>query len=720
MVINVGLLVYYKINLQNSVDLAAYYAGMKQAEMLNTIGHVNYQIRQSWKLLAFRTTLLGTLGPDSHPARPASPGTESFKPYPGEVIYGNNPNNPKMPVFCITISDLYANTIDGQPDAINKTDNQCKFDDDHNLSGFKIPDVIWALPGYNQTIRDGAIALQDRFLTEFGGGGFRNYLTLASFIIMFRADSLNRRKVIAVLANDLSRSTEDFHDIETMSVADGAQKVLSKNLAEENNRGLDMKLYNSLGNPGCGGPAADPEALPPWLKEIEVAAMYAYMDSEINPNVLDGPEKARQSTQMIGQPNGLSLPQQVKNRGGAAQEAFMKWDNYLLRDGFPNLDAGRWTTAVGVEKNPWCMPYVGIKASSTPKLPFMPARFAPRLEARAFVKPFGSKIGPWYGKTWASGNNMSDTNANATTDVRLPPRIWEGHSAPTNPPPREWIKFFPNYSRFPGDPYGLLSEGARWGYGKYFWRPSRPNNAYWAKMWRGPMDEALQRNLEFYSPFFLGPSSGDILADAYRREYFLGASASAINFANDMRRSELAAIAPDLFDIAYYPIEPRFNQYILPKLEQFIKTLNTKRNNLMVRGDLGWRHPDFRGEPGIADTGANVDMHIDQFKNHDFFRRTDREIFQTISDPQQVLTSWAETSIIDYNPAMTTDKIGKCRVRLPAGEDPWTPGACVAGGRTGYSVKLISKKFLKNDIPDIGGDRISGPILNPPPDDQEF
>ena len=62
MIINVGLLIHHKINLQNSVDLAAYYGAMKQGETLNAIGHINYQIRQSWKLLTWRYRELGTAG----------------------------------------------------------------------------------------------------------------------------------------------------------------------------------------------------------------------------------------------------------------------------------------------------------------------------------------------------------------------------------------------------------------------------------------------------------------------------------------------------------------------------------------------------------------------------------------------------------------------------------------------------------------------------------
>src|SRR3984957_12581680 len=62
MAINVALVVHDKINLQNSLDFAAYYAASKQAEILNVIAHENYMIRQSWKLLAWRYRVLGTIG----------------------------------------------------------------------------------------------------------------------------------------------------------------------------------------------------------------------------------------------------------------------------------------------------------------------------------------------------------------------------------------------------------------------------------------------------------------------------------------------------------------------------------------------------------------------------------------------------------------------------------------------------------------------------------
>ena len=62
MAINIGLVIHDKINLQNSVDLGAYYGAQKMAEILNVMGHINFQIRQDYKLLAYRMRVIGGMG----------------------------------------------------------------------------------------------------------------------------------------------------------------------------------------------------------------------------------------------------------------------------------------------------------------------------------------------------------------------------------------------------------------------------------------------------------------------------------------------------------------------------------------------------------------------------------------------------------------------------------------------------------------------------------
>ena len=91
MAINVGMVVHDKINLQNSVDLAAYYGAQRQAEILNQIAHINYQIRQSFKLFTWRYRVLGSLGLQQHPMNPNNGGAVG-----SETAYS------QVPSFCIT------------------------------------------------------------------------------------------------------------------------------------------------------------------------------------------------------------------------------------------------------------------------------------------------------------------------------------------------------------------------------------------------------------------------------------------------------------------------------------------------------------------------------------------------------------------------------------------------------------------------------------------
>mgnify|MGYP002623770690 FL=1 len=101
MAINVALIIHDKINLQNSVDLAAYYAASKQAELLNAMAHQNYQIRQAWKLYAWRYRVLGTTGllaAKLHPSRlPEDHASITESEYNGASVS----NRSEFPVVCV-------------------------------------------------------------------------------------------------------------------------------------------------------------------------------------------------------------------------------------------------------------------------------------------------------------------------------------------------------------------------------------------------------------------------------------------------------------------------------------------------------------------------------------------------------------------------------------------------------------------------------------------
>ena len=53
MVINIGMLIHHKINLQNAADMAAYSGAAEQARILSTIGWKNYELRKNLKEFAY-------------------------------------------------------------------------------------------------------------------------------------------------------------------------------------------------------------------------------------------------------------------------------------------------------------------------------------------------------------------------------------------------------------------------------------------------------------------------------------------------------------------------------------------------------------------------------------------------------------------------------------------------------------------------------------------
>ena len=232
-------------------DLAAYYGAQKQAEMLNVIAHTNYQIRQSWKLLAWRYRVLGAMGVESptyHPAVNRGPLTETARFTLNE-----------SPSVCVSYLPWKQ---------IKNEDNICK---DDTLSIPPLPDVAVIAPGLSingllagfiSSIRADVDALCDRY-------GAYNYWFAAAILLAFRQDQANRKQVINALAENLARDSNSLRDLDGNSVFAGVEETFQKNLTRGNSEGkARIELYNSL----IGKPRSE------WLSEIRVSPTLAYLD----------------------------------------------------------------------------------------------------------------------------------------------------------------------------------------------------------------------------------------------------------------------------------------------------------------------------------------------------------------------------------------------------------------------------------------------------------
>lgn len=688
MIINVGLLVHHKINLQNSVDIAAYYGAAKQAEMLNAIAHTNYQIRQSWKLLSWRYRQLGTAGDYSlHPYNKISRqiASDDYDGYPQDLT-GAEKDYYEAPAFCVTYVPFHP---------MPGSESTCKYQSSlRTINLFRPPPVIAGFLSLNASISSAATAALNSANERCRYVGQFNYFLLGEFLVAFNRDQGERKQLINMLSRGVSESPDNFREINGEHASEGIRATLENNLTETNKaKGSNLKLtiINGLGQEGCNAVGQSATQAAKWLSEIKIAPAFAFMDSECN---------------------GLKIDPKAKELGNERQVTMPFYDNGVLAQQITNLSQfigqreAPYNSSVGFEKNPWCMAYVGVKAETTPNIPFMPLNGV-KLKAQAFAKPFGGKIGPWYNAVWSSGSPQS--NGGKRTDPLLPTRLSDkGQVANYQDPSRA-----PNYSRYVGDKSGMKSRAVlgQWGRAIYnldtTWS-NRPTNLALDSL---PLDskKSDEPNFNHWNHLqdeFNTKKTGDILAwdneqDAYPR----------------MRSLELAAILPDQFDLTYYSIEPDFYQNYYKKINDgYIQKVPGFK--YLVRPDLGVR----MGNKNYTEYSVR-----EQYKALEFVKTDnpqipepkvdfDKKLLYVALDVSQVLTSWVGKNLKDYS--LDTDRFGKCLTKPTKSGNAYvaTSGDCIIGGRTGYSVKMVSSDYLYSEDLDLGGEGTSpGRIINPPP-----
>lgn len=710
MVVNVGLLVHHKINLQNSVDLAAYYGGMKQAEVLNAIAHINYQIRQSYKVLAWRYRVLGTAGVYSHidnPVNKDQPAAANLSFNGGTIIPGaendgavwpggtNNADH-MFPAFCLSYKPFQE---------VPQNENTCQVLKGLQLKGLAAPSIIASFVGAVNTsinlVKSANLAQKN----DCDWTSLFNYDAIGQFLLAYQIDQSQRKLLINHLANNLSITNSDFVDIDGTNASDGIRQTLKNNLTSANLDGQvgDIVVYNSLGDPSCSGSANDIQP-PKWLKEISTTLLLNYLNCPPTPV---GQSSQFQATSILNAPTavGASWPNLVTARDS------LKSLLGLRQQGANAI----YNPSLGYEKNPWCMAYVGVSAQSEPKIPFSIGSV--RLKSVAFAKPFGGKIGPWYGTTFAriADSESSAPNTATQTDGLLPLRC-NGGSASGCQNINGLNDPAVNYSRFPGDQVGLASYKAQAEFGRsIFDLKGEPSTTYWDGISQVPS----QRQNEY-----------DILA----WDNIQGSQNSTMN---NLRKLEIAAAAPDIFDITYYSIDPDFyNNYYAnnSRLSKYLSAnpIQSGGGNFVVPFDIGSRAnnggPDYPTSFGVMNqlaivgqlgTGPQSSSAQGYGINYD-------QLNYALFDPSNILrrvgsllTSWVPPEqITDYE--LSPSRFGQCLLSIydTSQTKPTldaVPGTCIVGGRAGYSVKIISSDYLFDTHP-LGGNGIAkDKILNPPP-----
>lgn len=660
MVINIGLIVHDKINLQNAVDLGAYYAAQRQAEILNEIAHINYQIRQDYKLLAWRYRVLGTLGRDASGLRLPPARTSNTPLSDTPWVEAENPS------VCI------ANTM--WSEAVRNSDrpeNHCW--KDYGAAIPRIPTLTIVAPFIPLV---GLVAarieeLRNAQVASCGQTGPYSWLFAVQMIRAYKSAVAARKAIIQRLRSNLI--SEDFKDQQMQTVKQGVLQTIVNNLTESNRATFDessFSVMNGLANSACS--ANDGAAT---LNHLNTAIMMLYT-SAVEAGSCTIAQRYINDVPTSGFPPGMT-PADIAQLSSFLSEP-------------PNpqeltTEGALLSSSLGFEKNPWCMAYVGVKARTQPRKPFAPFGEAVSLEARAFAQPFGGRIGPWYGQTWT---RSAPSSSGARTDLLTAPKL-EGTSLSGNV--NDWM---PNYSRYPGDRLGLKSQLAM----------GAERNLI-----RGYERRGFNLSLNYYNDFHETPYTGDPLAWDVESQNQTQASENVKN----IRRAEMIAVAPDVFDATYYSIEPQYysNYWKLSETGQRFQGLPT------LKGAPIKTPPDIGARNGVEESKAvSIVDQVGAAFSADGYDPAIREAMNwPIRNWMHLLTGWAPAGAQNF--AFPNGIYGACSRTAVA--KMMVPGACAQGGRTGYSVRLVSREHLMADTWNIGGaGEGPGSILNPP--DIEF
>lgn len=650
MVINVGLLVHDKINLQNAVDLGAYYAAQRQAEIMNEIAHINYQMRQDWKLLAWRYRVLGTLGREGK----ANPPPESTKP----PALKSNPGGPDTewinpdygqedPSVCVSNENWREMVINSDSD-----ENYCKQPFGYTIP--QIPSVVVIAPFVGGVGASAAFTrmAQDQQRLSCQNAGPRNWVFAMQMLYAYKLSIATRKELIWELRKNLIAS--DMKDRNLEDVAQGALVTVQKNLTVANKNGFvkeAFKVINGLADSACNR-GDEGEFVLPEVKTSPLLIYTAY-------NCSGG------STQLMRLHNDISVLDSGQVSSYDPSGLFRNLSNEPEQN-------SPYFSSLGFEKNPWCMAYMGVKAKTKTHKPFAPLGKDIELEAKAFAQPFGGRIGPWYKERWTSGSPYSADGDRL--DPLAGPRVIGTAVDMTGSDPKARL---PNYSRYPGDVLGLKAMA------------TLGAQASIVRSFAPPTPKGNRLSLLWYTNFDDIPERGDALA------------------ANElMRKAEIAAVTPDLFDAIYYSIDPQFTaNYVDSGPDRFGAAQPVFGRQIKEIPDLGG---------AVGTVKMSVEGQITTALNSGLDPAVRGSLYYVIQSWHHLLTGWASRKVQTFD--FPQERFAQCTEF--ATDDIMIPGKCTAGGRVGYSVRMISKGHLTFPNWKIGGDGESeGAILNPPKDD---
>jgi len=377
-VVNTGMLVNAKINLQNAADLAAYSGAATQARQLNSISYLNYEMRRQYKKFLFRYYVLGNMAQAGFPRT----GGQSKTPYKwspdGTLNYG-------IPAVCIIFDSK-----------VGSNDNYCQL---KNLPKINIPAANAVLDSFdmiNATLTQQLQAIEQ--IRQANCGSIANANISVLLLWLFNTDpEFKRLPNVAVNPN-----SPDLPNILNVSraIANGLGLVPREIILHERINTL-ASYVNSPPQTGVshstlsaleGGqdPAANERTIQAFLSAYYTLGEHTFNSDQIEMDeLLPSGTNNLLNLNLIQQDIDAYAVRYVTESGaeivagsGGASDCQPKLQPVTIHK-----------IPLGVSKDPGTLTYYAVRLKATAKVMFSPFGDM-ELKAYAAARPFGSRIGP--------------------------------------------------------------------------------------------------------------------------------------------------------------------------------------------------------------------------------------------------------------------------------------------------------------------------------------
>lgn len=651
-VINTGMLVNAKINLQNAADLAAYAGASVQARQLTDISYLNYEMRRQFKKFLFRYYVVGNMAQQTHPT--SASGIRVWKPKPASsVTHG-------VPAVCVVF---------------NSGDNYCQIE---SLPPIPTPSVAAGPPDAIMT------ALADQLqqieaLRKRGciGIGQSNKMLLYFWLMNTDLD-------LDAITNEIRNSAGGGADAQAYAARLSALRTLAAGIGlvpkemmlrkriDTLNRYVNFPPQTGLTLSGVQAFqantrdwAARERPIQAFLSAYFTLGTHTFRDSDITLDEIipGGPDGANllKLNNVYAEFDAYAVDMAIPENNQPActpgqsqtQGAANDRDNPCTHCLTPMSLKGNNRLVAGVAKDPSVLTYYAVRLTAKARLLFNPFSEDLVLKAYSAAQPFGSRIGP------------PETEAQFTASAKP--------SSPNRCFGAVCVDRIPNLPVLANDPdTPTMNDG--WNRNEVIFNYFRGFAPQLGGGGGGPVPQTLNHPemLRAYhvamspTPWESGKYNipNDLVADPFV-EHFDGKSVHAIwaplfTEGASQAASNPAAEIIQMID-AFVPDDPNAQQVFTPQAKAaLVNGITTYVNSFLVNGN---------GEDG---EGLNVYRFFNPFKYRPEGNTASSPLNLPssiyMSDPALVKTSWNQVLNGQYR----------------------------ALGRTGYSVKFVPLKLLQN------------------------